>query len=758
MPRRLQVSFTSYISSRIKPAFSSNTHTPYSNYSTKPHPKKSNNPTSSLVMQSVSHLPPLRLLSLDGGGVRGLSALMILKDIMDSISNEEKKLKLRDPENDTPLKPCDYFDLIGGKLFSYFIRVFFSILTELKGTSTGGIIAILLSRLRLDVPTCIKIYTSLAEEVFKNDRSIKVFGVKFRLTHARFSGLILERAIKSVLKDNGFDSEEDMWDGSLFEDPRFEPDTPQRQPTDQLPKMAVAENGKLEDVPQEIENGHSSMESTESMGTTNKQTLSKTNKNTGSNIVQEPVKRAPTATKKKPSEIGCHGLVVAVYKHAVGLPKLFCTDDPNDKETKIWQALRATSAAPTFFEEISFGTPKITYIDGGLGYNSPCVEIDAQAKSIWKGRAIGCVVSIGTGLQTIPNIKKTGWLPFDDLSIASAIVQMATSTTRVDNEMQRMYRDTETEYYRWDVDTGLGDISLEQWMREDEMASATQIYMEDSDQNLRKMKLANTIARLSASPKVIECSAGIFKVGMRENEFNARDPANPTIPGWLLEDLDLKTGFPLGMTAHAQNGKARSEESRSMEHSVSPVEMDLDGDGNRSEARIITCCRAENICLRTLMSNVPQGRYSIRFTVCFYDQDPSGPVDSPQTRNFHYAWPEAATTSQEGVDSNPPINLIFSAGRPYDSKTFTHRYVDPVISADIVPVLLHPDAIRVRVDEDMLAQHQGKGWFEIRGDIELDVGLEGDVGIVISKISEKKKHWIGGWSFGGVRLVPARLD
>lgn len=63
---------------------------------------------------SASHLPPLRLLSLDGGGVRGLSSLMILKDIMESVSEEEKKLKLRDPMDDAHLKPCDYFDLIGG--------------------------------------------------------------------------------------------------------------------------------------------------------------------------------------------------------------------------------------------------------------------------------------------------------------------------------------------------------------------------------------------------------------------------------------------------------------------------------------------------------------------------------------------------------------------------------------------------------------------------------------------------------------------
>ena len=57
----------------------------------------------------------LRLLALDGGGVRGLSALMILEQLMEAV----------DP--DAPPKPCDYFNMIGG-------------------TSTGGWVVTRLSR------------------------------------------------------------------------------------------------------------------------------------------------------------------------------------------------------------------------------------------------------------------------------------------------------------------------------------------------------------------------------------------------------------------------------------------------------------------------------------------------------------------------------------------------------------------------------------------------------------------------------------
>ena len=44
----------------------------------------------------------LHLLALDGGGIRGLSSLIILKQLMETINP------------DSPPKPCDYFDMIGG--------------------------------------------------------------------------------------------------------------------------------------------------------------------------------------------------------------------------------------------------------------------------------------------------------------------------------------------------------------------------------------------------------------------------------------------------------------------------------------------------------------------------------------------------------------------------------------------------------------------------------------------------------------------
>ncbi|KAG9529935.1 ankyrin, partial [Aureobasidium melanogenum] len=116
----------------------------------------------------------LNLLSLDGGGVRGLSSLYILQRIMNSIDHEN------------PPKPCDYFDIIGG-------------------TSTGGLIAIMLGRLEMSVNECIKTYLALSKDVFHKTRRIPI-GIKGDLKE-RYDSEALERAVKNVLRNRGVDED-----------------------------------------------------------------------------------------------------------------------------------------------------------------------------------------------------------------------------------------------------------------------------------------------------------------------------------------------------------------------------------------------------------------------------------------------------------------------------------------------------------------------------------------------------------------------
>ncbi|CAK7227499.1 hypothetical protein SEUCBS140593_006597 [Sporothrix eucalyptigena] len=108
----------------------------------------------------------IRLLALDGGGVRGLSSLMILRRLMTAVNPE------------SPPKPCEYFDMIGG-------------------TSTGGLIAIMLGRLGMTVDECIEAYTSLSDKVFeKKSHLVKINGK----LQGRFGAAGLEDNIKQILR------------------------------------------------------------------------------------------------------------------------------------------------------------------------------------------------------------------------------------------------------------------------------------------------------------------------------------------------------------------------------------------------------------------------------------------------------------------------------------------------------------------------------------------------------------------------------
>ena len=111
------------------------------------------------------------ILSLDGGGVRGYSSLLILQELMGLIAKLERSAdpvgnsslcspfvpslqdKGLDPmSSDIKLTsrylPCHYFDYV-------------------SGTSTGGLVAIILGRLRWNIDDCIKEYERLSAMVFQ---------------------------------------------------------------------------------------------------------------------------------------------------------------------------------------------------------------------------------------------------------------------------------------------------------------------------------------------------------------------------------------------------------------------------------------------------------------------------------------------------------------------------------------------------------------------------------------------------------------
>lgn len=92
-------------------------------------------------------------------------------------------------------KPADHFDLI-------------------VGTGTGGLIALMLGRLRLDLETCKQLYVRLTRMVFETDKTI--LGIP---THATlFKASRLEEAIKDAVSEHTT-SESEGDDGTSVRSP-----------------------------------------------------------------------------------------------------------------------------------------------------------------------------------------------------------------------------------------------------------------------------------------------------------------------------------------------------------------------------------------------------------------------------------------------------------------------------------------------------------------------------------------------------------
>jgi|TARA_R110002003_G_scaffold239_7_gene17234 calcium-independent phospholipase A2-gamma len=122
------------------------------------------------------------LLSIDGDGIRGLSALLLIESLVNAIC---VKIGQR-------LDPHQIFDLTGG-------------------SSLGGVIAILLCRLQMQAHRAREAYKRIAKQVFLNKRDFFVsLDPQIPVPHS--DGKALEDEIKAVIQQELGTQDERLFD------------------------------------------------------------------------------------------------------------------------------------------------------------------------------------------------------------------------------------------------------------------------------------------------------------------------------------------------------------------------------------------------------------------------------------------------------------------------------------------------------------------------------------------------------------------
>ncbi|XP_045684324.1 calcium-independent phospholipase A2-gamma isoform X3 [Phyllostomus hastatus] len=220
----------------------------------------------------------IRILTIDGGGTRGLVALQTLRKLVELTQ-----------------KPVH-------QLFDY-----------ICGVSTGAILAFMLGLFHMPLDECEELYRKLGTDVFS--QNVIVGTVKMSWSHAFYDSQTWE----NILKDR-------MGSSLMIETAR--------NPT--CPKVAAV-----------------------------------------STIVNRGI--TPKA------------FVFRNYGHFPGVNSHYL----GGCQYKMWQAIRASSAAPGYFAEYALGND--LHQDGGLLLNNPSALAMHECKCLWPDAPLECIVSLGTG-------------------------------------------------------------------------------------------------------------------------------------------------------------------------------------------------------------------------------------------------------------------------------------------------------------------------------------------------------------------------
>ncbi|KAF2834840.1 FabD/lysophospholipase-like protein [Patellaria atrata CBS 101060] len=354
------------------------------------------------------------ILTLDGGGIRGYSSLLILKELMREVAEWENKFEEEEgPISGTEKKvfkeeellPCVYFDMM-------------------YGTSTGGLIATMLGRLRMTVSQCLTIYRRVGDDLFGHPRKRRIIPLTTKYDHEP-----LENAVKRIVKEN-------------------------------CPVHPAGECDGLDWFPWDLDHGD----------------ILDFDQEYATKPAQICHSICLTATHNGSID---EAHLLRTYPHQyVNIPNWITEYNAGADPLRIWEVTRATSAAPFYFKilEADIRGEMTGFKDGGIRENNPSGAAWSEFISIYGEESEpGLLLSIGTGRS---NENQDGFAsawpgPFGERKIVrkwaekfAVFKNVLIKYTEGESKHKAMVHQAKGEhgwYKRLNVSEGLEKMKLDNW-------------------------------------------------------------------------------------------------------------------------------------------------------------------------------------------------------------------------------------------------------------------------------------------------------
>ncbi|KAH8900978.1 FabD/lysophospholipase-like protein [Thozetella sp. PMI_491] len=353
-------------------------------------------------------------------------------------------------------------------------------LTPREGT--GGLISLMLGRLRLDLETCKELYVRMTRMVFETDKTIA--GIPYRST--LFKATKLEEAIKEAVREHTVYEREGN-DGSATADTT-------------TPISVAGRSSAANTAGPRRHSSNASVLSFSAKSPTAQMArpfFSSRGGNPNARLYDERENRTKTVVTAvyKGTQKGGEAAMLRSYdSRREPAPEFDCT---------IWEAGRATCSIGLAFKPIQIGQ-SVFHDDGAGTFNPGINALNEAVVNEWPGREVGVFVSVGTGKRPKgTDANSTMWYEGFLGEFAEArrkLIAKIEGCERIHELIQKEYlskRGVNVEnYYRLNVEVGVGEFGMNEWHRLADISTSTRQYLRRTEEQQMVQGASTKLAKI----------------------------------------------------------------------------------------------------------------------------------------------------------------------------------------------------------------------------------------------------------------------